>query len=398
MKDKNMISEKEKRGSSIFLLVVIAIFFGLAGSLAGIIIAKPYLTDNLYSLPIAKEIGTSEDSLRQANLIIENAKKIIVGQENKVNETISSSQNNLVGVFKKKEGVATSSTAQIKEKKFDIADYYKLDNEVGEGLVVTSDGWILTTDFSKNVAEALIVKNYIVITKSKDVYAIDKIIRSGIDSYLFVHLSHAKELPVKGFVNKTDLANSQSLVALNWRGESYLTSIVDKKEKSQEIKNSDGTIENIVLSNNLGDYFDNAFIFSLSSEVVGFFNKESGLIPLDNFQPLIRGLLEKKESRFPSLGITYVNLEDFAIKNPGYEKGALIYSNSKLPAVKEGSAAKEAQLLPGDIIISVDNIEISGQKDLADIIQKYSAGDTINVIYRRDGRENSVKIKLGELK
>jgi serine protease Do len=303
-----------------------------------------------------------------------------------------------VGVFNRKEGAATSSAAQFDQKKFDSADYYKLDDEIGEGLAVTSDGWILTTDFSKGAADSLIVKSYVVITKSKDVYEIDRVVHPGIDSYLFVHLRGAKDLPVKNFVNKTELSNSQSLVALNWRGESYLTSIVDKRERSQEVKSSDGTIEKMILANNLGDYFENAFIFSLNGGVVGFFDKNAGLIPLDNFQPLIKGLLEKKEKKLPALGVTYVNLENFAIKNPGYEKGALIYSSGKIPAVKDGSAAKAALLQAGDIITSVDNLEISSQNDLSDVIQKYSAGDFINVIYLRGGAENAVKIKLGELK
>jgi hypothetical protein len=398
MQHKKMAPEKEKRGNNVALIMIGAIVFGLAGGLGGLMIAKPYFVSTVYTAPITTDVDASQNSLRQANTIIENAKKIIVGQENKVNETISSSQNSLVGIFKRKDEIASSSISQVAKEKFNLADYYKLDDEVGEGLVVTSDGWVVTSDFSKNAPDALIVKNFVAITKGKDIYSIDKIVRSGIDSYLFVHLSNVKELPVKSFVSKTDLTNSQSLVALNWRGESYLTSIVDKKEKSLEVRDSDGIIENIVLSNNLNDYFDNAFIFSLNSEVVGFFDKKSGLVPLDNFQPLIRGLLEKKDSKLPSLGVTYVNLEDFAIKNPGYEKGALIYSNGKTLAIKDGSAAKEARLLAGDIIVSIDNTAISGQKDLADIIQKYSAGDMITVIYRRDGQENSVKIRLGELK
>lgn len=398
MKEKNMIVKKENGKISFIILMAGAIIFSLLGSAAGIFIARPYFVNNIYNSPLAGETDSSQSNLRQANSIIENAKKIIISQENKVNETISSSQNSLIGIFLKKEAAATSSPAQIKNEKFNIADYYKLDEEIGEGLVVTSDGWILTTNFGNAAAESLIPKNYIAITKSKNIYLIDKIIKTGIDSYLFVHLVNANELPVKIFVSKTDLTNSQSLVALNWRSESYLTSIVDKREKSQVVRSSDRATENIVLSNNLGDYFNNAFVFSLNNEVVGFFDKKSGLIPLDNFQPLIKGLLKKTDNKLPSLGVTYVNLEDFAIKNPGYEKGALIYPDGKLPAVKDGSAAKMAQLQAGDIILSIDNIEISGQKDLADIIQKYSAGDMINIIYRRNGQESSVKIKLGELK
>jgi hypothetical protein len=394
---KNMNDNKNKAKIGLVWLIIIAVVLGIGGGVAGSFIAKNYLEPTAVNLPAVTVIDNSQDSLRQANLIIENAKKIIASQENKVNETISSSQNSLVGVFRKNEAAATG-TAAINNEKFNIADYYKLDSEVGEGLVVTSDGWVLTTDFSKNSSESLILKNYVIIDKSKDVYAIDQVVKSGIDSYFFVHLVNAKDLAVKSFISKRNLATSQSLVALNWRGESYLTSVVDKKEKSQDIRDSDTSVEKIVLSDNLGDYFDNAFIFSLNIEVAGFFDKKSGLIPFDYFQPLIKGLLEKKVSKRPSLGVTYVNLEDFAIKDLSYGKGALVYPLGKFPAVKEASAAKIAKLQQGDIIVSVDNEEITGQNDLADIIAKYSAGDTISLIYRRAGVENAVKIKLGELK
>jgi hypothetical protein len=398
MKLKKLFIEGEKERSNIIWLIFLAAIFGLGGSFAGIILIKPYLASNLYNnLPINKEVDLSQDNLRQVNLIIENAKKIIINQEKKVDETVTSGQNSLVGVFKKKESVATK-TESSSSKRFDLTDYYKLDEEVGEGLVVTSDGWILTTDFSKNAAENLIIKNYVVITKSKDVYLIDRVIKTRVDSYLFIHLSNAKDLSVKSFTDKLDLSASQSLVALNWRGESYLTSFVNKKEKTKEVKDSDGISENIVLSDDLGNYFENAFIFTLDNDVVGFFDKKTGPISLSSFQPLIKGLLEKKDKKLPALGVSYVNLESFAIKNPGYEKGALLYPNNKLPAVKDSSAAKEAQLKEGDIILSVDNVTIDASHDLADIIQAYSAGDQINIIYRRDGKENAIKVKLGELK
>jgi hypothetical protein len=383
--------------NNIFLLIIISAIFGLGGGFSGVILAKQYFNGPAADYSAPREIVFPEEYLRQANLIVENAKKIIVGRENNVNDIISSSQNGIVGIFRKKEGASTSTVPALSGKKPDFENYYKFDDEMGEGLVVTSDGWVLAADFAKNSPESQIIKNFVVITKNKDIYAIDKVVESGMDSYLFIHLSRAKELPVKSFVNKTDLVNSQSLIAVNWRGESYLTSVVDKKEKSGEIRDSDRAVENIVLSNNLGDYFETAFIFSLNGEVAGFFDKKFGLLPLDDFQPLIRGLLEKKEFQRASLGVRYVNLADFAIKEAGFDKGAYIYSDGKTAAIKEGGAAALAGLKEGDIILSVNNTKIEAPYDLAGIISRYSAGDEINLIYRRNGREEAVKIKLGEL-
>jgi len=44
-----------------------------------------------------------------------------------------------------------------------------------------------------------------------------------------------------------DLTNSQSLIALNWQGESYLTSIVNKISAAVPVKDSDSGSQDIVL-------------------------------------------------------------------------------------------------------------------------------------------------------
>ena len=55
-------------------------------------------------------------------------------------------------------------------------------------------------------------------------------------------------------------------------------------------------------------------------------------------------------------------------------------------------------LKEGDIIVSLDNIELNEDNDLADIVQNYSAGETISLIVSRQGQEKEVKATLTELK
>jgi hypothetical protein len=397
IKEKNFCPAKPGRNSNLFWVVILSIFFSLGGGAAAMMIARPYFIASINVSPVVNQANNSSDNLRQANSIIENAKKIIAGQENKINDTISAGQNSLVGIFKKNPAAATSSAA-LAGKNLDISVYYKLSDAVGEGIVVTSDGWVFASGFAKNMPESSLLKNFVVITRNKDIYSIDKISQTGVDSYLFLHLDRAKDLPVKSFISKTDLAESQSLVALDWQGKSYLTSLVNKVSAAQAVKDSDVGSQDIVFSDNLGQFFDNAFIFSLGGQVVGYFDKKNGSIPLYNFQPLINGLLEEKQSKHASLGISYVNLQEYAIKDVNYNKGILIYSDGKSPAIKPGGAAALAGLQAGDIINSVDNTAIDADHDLRDILEKYSAGDQINLIFRRNGAENSVSIKLQELK
>jgi S1-C subfamily serine protease len=148
----------------------------------------------------------------------------------------------------------------------------------------------------------------------------------------------------------------------------------------------------------LSDYFKDAFIFDLENRVVGGFTEKNDFISIDDMQRLILGLLQDKEIKRPSLGVTYSNLSEFAIKDTAYEKGALLVSSDKKPAVKPGSAAELAGLKEGDIILSVNNATLNADWDLADLLKKYSAGEEIDILYSRAGEEKIAKVILGELK
>lgn len=390
----NNVSEKPKKNSLIWL-ILLTTFLGLSSGVAGAFVTKSYSLTNSSFSSLGREISISQDSLRRASLIIENAKKIVIEQDNKVRETVASSRNSLVGVFKKKEEVAVATTT--KEKSFSIADYYRLDEEVGEGLIVTSDGWVISSELPKGLTNEAIIKNYVIITKNKNVYDIDQVIKTGIEPYLFIHLAKAKDLPVKGLAVSESITESQLLVAVNWRGKSYLSSLFEKEKINSLIKDSDAPSGKMILSDSLDSFFNNAFIFSLNGDAAALYNQKSGVVAIDNFLPIIKGLLEKKELKYASLGLSYVNLSLLTIKDPRYERGAIIYPDGKKAAIKPNSAAFKSGLREGDIILSVDSVQINADNDLAQVIKKYSAGEEINIIYLRNGQENMTKVILQEL-
>jgi C-terminal processing protease CtpA/Prc len=47
-----------------------------------------------------------------------------------------------------------------------------------------------------------------------------------------------------------------------------------------------------------------------------------------------------------------------------------------------------------DIITAIDGKEIETSSDLIKALLNYSAGDTVNVTYERDGNKSSVEVKL----
>lgn len=74
----------------------------------------------------------------------------------------------------------------------------------------------------------------------------------------------------------------------------------------------------------------------------------------------------------------------------GDRAGALI------DEVFEGSAADEAGIQVGDVIVSIDGVPIQGIDDLAAQVRTHQAGDTIDVTLLRDGQELVLQVTLGE--
>ncbi len=101
------------------------------------------------------------------------------------------------------------------------------------------------------------------------------------------------------------------------------------------------------------------------------------------------------------LGVNYIDLSGLAgslTENNYWQKGAIIYKDQRGLAVQKNSPAEKAGLREGDVIISVDNIALTKDNDLADVIQNYLAGDKLTLVYLRDGAENEVEITLVEQK
>lgn len=92
---------------------------------------------------------------------------------------------------------------------------------------------------------------------------------------------------------------------------------------------------------------------------------------------------ECDESR-PFLGV-YVESND-----SDEIQGALI------TGVIDGSAAAETDLEKGDVITSVNSIEVTGHESLVDALYANEPGDEVKIAYVRSGKKSTTKVELGE--
>jgi S1-C subfamily serine protease len=95
-----------------------------------------------------------------------------------------------------------------------------------------------------------------------------------------------------------------------------------------------------------------------------------------------------------ALGVTVTTVDpNLAVQNQlPVNQGALIAS------VTPGGPAAQAGLKPGDIIVAVDGIPVSGVSSLGAILLKKKPGDVVTVQFYRGNRQQTVRVTLGELK
>lgn len=382
----------EKVKNNLIVVMLLSVILGLGGGFVGSIVVRSYVIGNDFGLPFFSDINLSEGGYNGSSLIITGAKKVVVEQNDKIVETIDSARSNLVGIYKKN----LLAIDAREEDDFNLGNYYKIGQEVAEGLIITSDGWIITD-------KKLDSFNYVVITNDKHIYSIDKILYDSLTSFYFLHVP-ARDFPVKKFVGNNDTRNGEIALIINSAGESIITSIKDSNNKEISYLNfSDSFSKNIILADDFSNDFRGLALFNLSGDIIGLQRADGSVEPMSHFGSAIESLLEDDKIKRPSLGINYIDLSRLvgAISTSdgegSYSKGAVIYYSTSGVAVVRGSVADIAGLQAGDIIIKVDNIIIDEDHDLAETLQSFSVDDNINITFLRDGVEVRVDVQLGEI-
>lgn len=371
-----------KKPTTHFINIILALLFGaISGGLVSVT-TSAYLGDNLESLIDSKEIDIANSVYDRASLVIRDAKKVVVNQDVKIEETAASLQPVLVSAFKG-----------------DANEYYSLSEADAFGLILSNDGWVLLNGVKENNT-AEIIKEYSVISYDKKVYEIDKaflIKISGDGTVALVHLKGAVNLPVKQMVGASDLKPGTSVIVLSAEGKTLFTSITSK-QRSGLLLNSDRPDIRINLAATVADDFKNALAFNLSGDFIGWLDNERELRPNYVFLPAWRAFIAKSKSVFPSLGVNYLNLSSVKVPKLKIDKGAWLKADDSSLAVTPGSAADKAGLQEGDVITRINNQELNQNNDLAEIISAYLAGETISLTYERGGEIKEINLVLGEAK
>jgi S1-C subfamily serine protease len=132
----------------------------------------------------------------------------------------------------------------------------------------------------------------------------------------------------------------------------------------------------------------------LGAENIGF------TLPINTAKNDLDDLKKYGRIRQPFLGVRYILL-DKALQtryNLSKERGALVISEDyqEGTAVLPGSPAYKAGIKEADIILAIQNENISCKNSLEDVLQKFKIGQIINLKILRDNKEMFCQTKIEE--
>ena len=131
---------------------------------------------------------------------------------------------------------------------------------------------------------------------------------------------------------------------------------------------------------------------SIRTASTGVVQEESGsiglgfAIPIDSVLPIVEQLAAGETPTHARLGITVSDVAD--------STGAEVVEGAQIKEITDGSAAGSAGLEAGDVITKVDDRLISSADGLVATIRSYRPGDKVEVTYVRDGESATTTLTL----
>lgn len=278
----------------------------------------------------------------------------------------------------------------------------------GTGIIVTSDGYILTNKHVINGATSINV----VLDDGTEYENVEVVATDPLNDVAFLKIKDASGLTAATLGDSKTLTVGQQVMAIgNALGQYQNTVTVGVVSGlGRSITASDGTGYNTetlsdmiqtdaaINSGNSGGPLVNAAgevvgintATSTSAENMGF------AIPISSVKGMLAQLIETGSAQRTYLGVYVAEITPEVAKayNLPVSAGAYLYSSSTYSAIVKDSPAAKAGLKDKDIITAVNGVEIGKAGTLTDLIGEYKPGDTVQLTVIREGNEMAVNVTL----
>lgn len=277
----------------------------------------------------------------------------------------------------------------------------------GSGVVISDDGYILTNNhvisssdsssfYQVSDAKSVKVKIYgdeteytaeIIGTDSQTDLAVLKIDKTGLTAAEF---GNSSSVQIGEFV--LAIGNPYNL------DYSVTAGIISALDRKMTVENTTYKVIQADCAINSGN--SGGALVNSKGQVIGITTlKLSGTgiegvsfaIPINDTISIYQTLIEKGKISRPFVGISGLGIDEATAIRNGLTKG--IYVDS----VVSGSAAEEAGIKSGDVIVSFDGKSISTMDELNEIKNTKNIGDKVEIEFYRKNELKTVTITLGEI-
>lgn len=285
----------------------------------------------------------------------------------------------------------------------------------GTGFIITADGLVVTNKHVVADSEA----EYVVILDDGTQLDAEVLDKDTLNDIALIQVTgedeRLGELPTLEFADSDQISVGDPVVAIgNALGEYSNTTtvgIISATDRQIVASSGGGFSENLVnlfqtdAAINPGN--SGGPLLNMEAEVVGMNTAidttASGIgfaIPSNDIATVVKSYQEFGRIMRPFVGVRYIPVTPevqvrFQVE---VDTGVLIVGDQKAgtPGIVEGSPAEEAGLKEGDVILMVDDKELTSSYSLSNAIAGYLVGDVVTLKIWRDGEEMSIQLKLVE--
>ena len=270
---------------------------------------------------------------------------------------------------------------------------------LGSGVVISPDGYIVTNHHVVDGAEQITVE----FTDRRTSPA--KLVGTDQPSDLAVLKVDAKDLPVLTLGDSDKVRVGDVVLAVGnplGVGQTVTAGIISAKGRRTDI--SDGSFEDFIQTDapinqgNSGGALVNTGgeLIGINSQILSPSGGNIGIgfaIPSNMTRTVTEQLINKGRVRRGQLGVFVQAVSEDIAQSLGMKetRGVIIGS------VQKGSAAEKAGLKQGDVIVSFNGSAVNDANELRNLVAATQPGTDATVTVLRDGREQQIKVTLGEL-
>ena len=282
----------------------------------------------------------------------------------------------------------------------------------GTGMIVTSDGYVLT---NKHVIEG--ATDIKVITDAGDTYENVEVVGTDpLNDVAYLKINGAKDLPTITLGDSKTIAVGQPVLAIGNALGAYQNSVTQGiiSGTGREVAAGDSDGRNVeyltdmlqtdaaINPGNSGGPLVNAAgdVIGINTAVSSSANGLGFAIPISATKGMLNNIIKNNKAERAYIGVSYTTITAEIAKkyNLSVNHGAYIKSSNGGSAIVKNGPADKAGLEDGDIITKVGNVEVGRAGSVSTLVGEFTVGDTVAFTILRNGEEKTINITLGAYK